>query len=1295
MLNVDRNLIEKRSRDEPTGEVLPLSQTVLSIKMGDKYQRTKPKLLDEKVVKKQKKTDDAGSKLDTTKFKGQSVLSEDYEGTSNILYRPKTYETKQNYEIILNFIQEFIGDQPRDVLCGTADEILICLKNEKLKDKEKKKEIEAFIGPMNEEKFALLVNFGKKASDWNIEEKNKDDDNIDETGVKVMIGDEDEEDDEDNDIDYVNEGDRDDEEEGVDADQKQIIQGKIVTTDGDSNRAKQLHPHQIDAFWLQRKLGKVYDDATVAQTKAQEVLEILKTSSDERDIENQLVPLLGFNQFDLIKLFRSNRQMILYCILLASSQSENEKQEIENKMKNDPQLNKILQQLQETERGNIVQEEREKRDKARKSRIAADLENMEIDVNESWNPQHVLNLEDIQFQQGSHLMANKKCQLPEGSFRKQRKGYEEVHVPPAKNKHESEKLVPIDKLPTYAQPAFEGFKTLNVIQSRVHKTALETDENLLICAPTGAGKTNIALLCMMREIGKYVNPNDGHIDTDQFKIIYIAPLKSLVQEMVGSFSKRLASYNIKVAELTGDSQLTKEQIMETQIIVCTPEKWDIITRKSGDRSYTQLVRLIIIDEIHLLHDERGPVLEAVVARTIRNIESTQEDVRIVGLSATLPNYKDVAAFIRVDLDRGLFYFDNTYRPVPLEQQYIGVTEKKAVKRFQMMNELVYEKVMENAGKHQVIVFVHSRKETGKTARTIRDMCIEKDTIGAFYKGTGSSEVLKKEADEVKNLELKDLLPYGFAIHHAGMNRVDRTLVEDLFADNHIQVLVSTSTLAWGVNLPCHTVIIKGTQIYSPDKGRWVELGALDILQMFGRAGRPQYDTLGVGILITSHSELQYYLSVLNQQLPIESQLIGKLIDNLNAEIVLGTIQNAKDAINWLQYTYLYIRMLNQPQLYGVPSEQRKIDPKLEQRCSDLIHTAAVQLDKNNLIRYDRKSGSFQSTELGRIASHYYCTNESMQTYNLLLKPTLSEIELFRVFSLSSEFKNLTVREEEKLELAKLLERVPIPIKESIEESSAKCNVLLQAYISQLKLEGFALMSDMVFITQSASRLIRAIYEIVLFRGWAQLADKTLSLTKMIDKRMWMSMCPLRQFKKMPEEVIRKIEKRNLVWDTFYDMEPHEIGELVRAPKMGKTVFRFIHQIPKLDLSVHVLPITRSTLKVELTITPDFEWDEKVHGHAEAFWILIEDVDSEVILHHEYFLLKSKYARDEHIVKFYVPIFDPLPPQYFIRVVSDRWIASETQLPVSFRHLILPEKYAPPTELLDLQPLPISALRNPF
>lgn len=817
---------------------------------------------------------------------------------------------------------------------------------------------------------------------------------------------------------------------------------------------------------------------------------------------------------------------------------------------------------------------------------------------------------------------------------------------------------------------------------------------MLVCAPTGAGKTNVALLTMMREIGKHIDPVSGIINTDDFKIVYIAPMKSLVQEMVANFGKRLSSYNIKVAELTGDHQLSTEQIVQTQIIVCTPEKWDVITRKGGERSYTKIVKLIIFDEIHLLHDDRGPILEALVARMIRSCETTQEEIRLVGLSATLPNYEDVALFLRVNLKKGLFYFDNSFRPVPLEQQYIGITEKKAVKRFQLMNEILYEKVLEHAGNNQILIFVHSRKETGKTARAIRDLCLERDTLGMFLKeSSASTEVLRSEAEQVKNLELKDLLSYGFAIHHAGMTRVDRTLVEDLFADRHVQVLVSTATLAWGVNLPAHTVIIKGTQVYNPEKGRWVELGALDVLQMLGRAGRPQYDTKGEGILITQHSELQYYLSLLNQQLPVESQMISKLPDLLNAEIVLGNIQNVKDAVRWLSYTYLYVRMIRNPTLYGVSHDQMKEDPDLEQHRTNLIYTAASTLDKCNLIKFDRRSGNIQGTELGRIASHYYCTIETMATYNQFLKPTLSEIELFRVFSLSGEFKHINIREEEKLELLKLMERVPIPIKESIDEPSAKVNVLLQAYISQLKLEGLALMSDMVYVTQSAARLMRAIHEIVLFSGWSQLADKTLSLCKMIDRRMWQSLSPLRQFKRLPEEVVKKLEKKGFPFERLYDLNPNEIGELLRMPKVGKAVHKYIHMFPKLELSAHIQPITRSTLKVELTIIPDFQWDERIHGNSQAFWILVEDVDGEVILHHEYFLLKRRYAQDEHIVKFFIPVFDPLPPQYFIRITSDRWIGAETVFPVSFRHLILPEKFAPPTELLDLQPLPLSAFRN--
>lgn len=1289
VLQVDYNLTDRRGRDEATGEVMALSDKMLrGTKMGDKYIRGKAPTQDkDRKAKKKKKDDETRG--------GKSLLSDNHELMG--MYKPRTQETKQTYEVILAFIQDAVGDQPRDVLCGAADEVLSVLKSDKVREREKKREVETLLGNLTDERTAVLINLARKITDFSIDEDKYEMDEIDENeGVNVHFDESDEEQ-EDTVIDEIR---RDDEkssseDEGQEADYDETLKANHLD-DEEKSGGSDLHARDIDAHWIQRSLAKFYKDPIAAQEKVKEVIAILRDAEDDHSCENKLVVLLGFDQFDFIRVLRSHRQLILWCTLLKQAQPS-ERAELEEQLKTNPDLHCILAQLEQTGDTDIVDVEREKRAKASLRRANEAAGEDAVAAGGWFNQRKQIDLDELTFGQGSHLMSNKSCTLPSGSYRKQKKSYEEVHVPALKPKpfEDGEKLMPIEELPEFARNAFHGYKSLNRIQSKLCQSALMTDEHLLLCAPTGAGKTNVALLTILHEIGKHLNA-DGSVKVDVFKCIYIAPMKSLVQEMVGSFSKRLAPYGITVGEMTGDSQMNKEQFMATQVIVCTPEKYDIVTRKGGDRAYNTLVKLLIIDEIHLLHDDRGPVLEAIVVRTLRQMEQNHDECRLVGLSATLPNYQDVATFLRVKPEH-LYYFDNSYRPVPLEQQYIGITEKKALKRFQAMNDVVYDKIMELAGKSQVLVFVHSRKETAKTAKAIRDQCLEKDTLSAFMKeGSASTEILRSEAEQVKNPDLKDLLPYGFAIHHAGMTRVDRTLVEDLFADRHLQVLVSTATLAWGVNLPANTVIIKGTQIYNPEKGRWTELGALDVMQMLGRAGRPQYDTKGKGILITHHSELQYYLSLMNQQLPVESQMISKLTDSLNAEIVLGTINNVNDAMTWLGYTYLYVRMLKNPSLYGITPEVQKSDPTLEQRRADLIHSACVQLDKGNLIKYDKKTGIIQPTELGRIASHYYCTYESMQTYNQLLKPTATEIDLFRIFSLSSEFKLIAVREEEKLELQKLAEHVPIPIKESLDECSAKCNVLLQAYISQLKLDGFALQSDMVYISQSAGRLYRAIFEIVLWRGWAQLAQKVLGLCKMVNQRQWQSLNPLHQFKKIPSEVVRSIDKKNYTFDRLYDLDQAQLGELIKMPKMGKPLYKFIRQIPKLDMTTLIQPITRSTLRIELAITPDFQWDEKIHSGAEGFWIFIEDVDGETILHHEYFLLKQKFREDEHVVKMYVPVFDPLPPLYFVRIVSDRWLGSETVLPISFRHLILPEKYPPPTELLDLQPLPLSALNNePF
>ena len=124
-------------------------------------------------------------------------------------------------------------------------------------------------------------------------------------------------------------------------------------------------------------------------------------------------------------------------------------------------------------------------------------------------------------------------------------------------------------------------------------------------------------------------------------------------------------------------------------------------------------------------------------------------------------------------------------------------------------------------------------------------------------------------------------------------------------------------------------------------------------------------------------------------------------------------------------------------LYGVGIDALEDDPVLELRRADLIHTAATQLDKAGLCRYDRRSGLLQATDLGRIASHYYISHGTVAAFNEHLKPTMGDIELCRLFALAEEFKYVSVREEQKLELAKLAERVPIPVKESIEEPTAR------------------------------------------------------------------------------------------------------------------------------------------------------------------------------------------------------------------------------------------------------------------
>ena len=118
--------------------------------------------------------------------------------------------------------------------------------------------------------------------------------------------------------------------------------------------------------------------------------------------------------------------------------------------------------------------------------------------------------------------------------------------------------------------------------------------------------------------------------------------------------------------------------------------------------------------------------------------------------------------------------------------------------------------------------------------------------------------------------------------------------------------------------------------------------------------------------------------------------------------------------------FSYVRMLKDPALYSIGADYQEDDPSLVQKRADIVHTAAALLEKCHLIKYERVTGRFQSTELGRIASYYYVTYNSMAVYNQHLRPTMSTIELFRVFALSNEFKLIPVRQDVSLYI------LPIP-----------------------------------------------------------------------------------------------------------------------------------------------------------------------------------------------------------------------------------------------------------------------------
>ncbi|KAI0136029.1 Sec63-domain-containing protein [Hypoxylon sp. NC0597] len=1049
----------------------------------------------------------------------------------------------------------------------------------------------------------------------------------------------------------------------------------IEETDGqpDSSQSGQSwFPQQCSTIAAKNGLSS---DAFQAQ-----ILEILSSQRSNNELQSLLTDLIGFDDLDFVIEVISHRHEI------ASTFNAPEVQTPTGRLLTKAERDEVLRQ----------------KDREHKNATLAPSMHKEVQyphIYKAYNAGNTL----------SHT--GKSYGMPVGTERKEKEKYEEFIVPAGKTGTllPGHKLVNIADMDGLCRRTFKGYKTLNRMQSLVYPVAYKSSENMLICAPTGAGKTDAAMLTILQTISQYVTPNpienteatDFGVDTQDFKIVYVAPMKALAAEITEKLGKRLAWLGIRCREYTGDMHLTKSEIVQTQIIVTTPEKWDVVTRKgTGDTELVQKVRLLIIDEVHMLHDERGAVLESLVARTERQVESTQSLIRIVGLSATLPNYVDVADFLKVNRYAGLFYFDGSFRPVPLEQHFIGVRGKAGSRQSRdNLDTVAFEKVKDMLEQdHQIMVFVHSRRDTLLTAKMLYQKATDDNSIDLFDPaGHPYYDQAVRDMKSSKARELRDLLPKGLGIHHAGLTRSDRNLMERLFAEGVIKVLCCTATLAWGVNLPAAAVIIKGTQVYSAQDGKFVDLGILDVLQIFGRAGRPQFEDVGIGMICTTHDKLAHYRMAVTAQQPIESKFSSKLVDNLNAEIALGTVTSIPEAVQWIGYSYLFVRMQRSPMTYGIEWAEIRDDPMLVQRRRQLAIQAARVLQQSQMIIFNEITEELRSKDIGRIASQYYIQQSSIQIFNKLMQPYSTEADILKMISESGEFDNIQSRDNEADELTRLKDDdkiTPCDVGSGIDTPQAKTNILLQTYISRAQPEDFTLMNDLNYVAQQAGRICRALFMIALNRRWGHQCLVLLTLAKSIEKRVWPFRHPLHQFD-LPKPVLNQLDaKHTLTIEALRDMEAAEIGNLVHNNNAGKKIARIIEHFPTVSVDAEIAPLNRDVLRIKLYITPDFRWSDQIHGTSESFYIWVENSETSEIYHHEFFILNRKKLYDDHELNFTIPLSDPLPNQIYVRAVSDKWLGAETVNPVSFQHLIRPDTESVYTDLLNLQPLPISALKNP-
>ncbi|KAJ6248897.1 intein-containing atp-dependent DNA helicase hfm1-related precursor [Anaeramoeba flamelloides] len=679
------------------------------------------------------------------------------------------------------------------------------------------------------------------------------------------------------------------------------------------------------------------------------------------------------------------------------------------------------------------------------------------------------------------------------------------------------------------------------------------------------------------------------------KIIYLAPLKALVQEKIKEW-KKFKQIGLKIKEISGDTRYGLEILEKVNILVCTPEKFDLISRnKLKYKKYLKFINLILIDEVHLLTIEnRGPTLEVIISRMKKIMKDYQTNIRFIACSATIPNLQSIGKWLKCKMEC-IRYYDESIRPVPLRVKVLGYKKKNDYLFDMNLNYEIPNIIRNIAINKGTLIFCSTRSSCYRCANYL-----SKDE-SLFFILQNERQELILQSTLIENPKLKKVIKKGIAFFHSGLSLNDRQIIEKLFKKMILTIIVSTSSLAQGVNLPVKLVIIKGTKLYSKNIQ---EYDPITMIQMIGRSGRVNYNSKGYVYILTEENQINKYQNIIYGKQQIESSLLNSMLVHLNAEIVLGTITKMKEVKKWLKSTYLFVRVFENPSYYNFDNLNNKLlKKKLFQICVQQLN----KLTQNNLIRVNNYN-KFCYTSFGHSMSRNYIQFKTME-FLLNLKLPLNMKKILKLLCFSSEFATIYIRADEKKILNGLLKKMRFSLKiNKVKTKYEKIYVLLQSFLCNNKIDDYSLQNESINFSKIGQRIIRTLIDILVSKCDLVSLRSSICLITCFKQQMWEdSNLLLNQLKTLDRTTTMKLFQLGICnFQDLSKLSPYQIEFFSQKfSPFGTNILNELQSIPRINIE-ELIRIKPNKYKIKIV-----DYSQTINGN---YLNILISKDNQLILY---------------------------------------------------------------------------------